>query len=102
MIPGNFLRDNSFMKPNGSFVNPKGGEMNDNLKTLKALPTDEAKWAWLLKEKPQDIIILLDGDYTMAAEDDMDVPTVRFDTWLGWSRGVQVLLNVAGIRNECV
>ena len=74
------------------------------IKELAALKTDKERWAYLLEKKDPFLLVLLDNDMTFVVDSETteDEESVDFDTYVGWSDGVQILLDAAGIANERV
>jgi hypothetical protein len=67
---------------------------------------DIAKWNWVKDHQKTGIVIKLDNDDTYGILDEEeceDDPYIfQFDNYIGWSDGVEYLLEAMGINAECV
>ena len=86
---------------------------------FNSLKSDKDRFRFLLRHKGV-FVLMLDNDDTFAnisdaafksveidkyspeADDLNDLITGQFNSYLGWSDGVRVLLDVVGIKAECV
>ena len=65
--------------------------------------SDEDRWNWLIENKDEDFIMMLDNDYTYVQfGDDRGCLYSDLANYLGWSSGVYKLLNAIGIKVSSV
>jgi hypothetical protein len=71
--------------------------------------SDEDKWIWVRENQDVGITVHLDNDDTYITfdaadneDDDDGVLAIQFNGYLGWSDGVQSLLESLDIAHECV
>ncbi|MCK5602600.1 hypothetical protein KAR91_12040 [Candidatus Pacearchaeota archaeon] len=74
------------------------------LKELEKIKGDAAKWKWLQQNQDKGLLVQLDNDGTFVIDlyDESVDDFVDFDEYVGWSRGVCVLLEAMGIKAEPV
>lgn len=63
--------------------------------------TDKDRWRWVLQNQDKGFTVMLDNDDTFIQSEDGDT-VLTFNEYLGWSEGVVNLLQVIGVRCECV
>ena len=63
--------------------------------------TDKDRWRWVLQNQDKGFIVMLDNDDTFIQSEDGE-QVFTFTEYLGWSEGVVILLQVIGVRCECV
>lgn len=68
------------------------------------LRSDKERWLWIKDHQSVGITIYLDNDDTFGAFDDDEDGEFRlcFVNYLGWSEGMQILLDALGIEAEGV
>jgi len=66
---------------------------------LKDFKNDTEKWEWVIKNKHNGIVIMLDNDCTFCVLDDTvdDSDYFPFDHYIGNTTGIETLLKVMGI-----
>lgn len=72
------------------------------LQEFNKLKTDKEKWKWLMTNQGKGLVVMLDNDDTFVVDENDEETTGRFNEYIGWSDGVQILLDVIGIQAECV
>ena len=63
--------------------------------------TDKDRWQWVMQNQDKGFIVMLDNDDTFIQREDGE-QVFTFTEYLGWSEGVVILLDVIGVRCECV
>jgi hypothetical protein len=75
------------------------------IKEFRELKNDVARWVWLRDNQTEENLppVTLDNDDTCVymGEINGEDEFLQFSNYIGWSDGVQELLEAMGIKNEC-
>ncbi len=64
--------------------------------------SDKERWLFLLDSQHLGFIVQLDNDDTFVIHPDIEDEYLQFNEYIGWSDGIQVLLNAINIKAEPV